>query len=267
MFFFSKYNHPGPESAPRESRPLQSELAQTQRRGSSSTHHNALTPGMYGKESQHLNMITRAMTADNGDDMLDVKRTGSGGLVIIRKKTFEEQEQLSRARATVLSDLYELSEGKETELNKKAIFKHQATGNPSVKGSLMTPRLAAVKFAKQEVDRKTRTGGKDSLLTAHEIKEQTENEELERRKAAVKQKNKVRRDMLSPASSFDGPTPRGGYNDENLLPDTVGYEIVLSNGKGSSVPGAAILPLPNRPDRGGGYRATNEVIYDLPHLC
>jgi hypothetical protein len=187
--------------------------------------------------------------------MLDIKRTGSGGL-IMRKKTFEEQEQLSRARAAVLSDLYELSEGKETKLNKKGIFKHRVAGNPSVKGSLMSPQLAAAKFAKQEVDRKTRTGGKDPLLTAHEIKEKTENEELERRKAAVKQKNKLRRDMIYPASSFD----------ENLLPNTVGYEILLSNGKGSLVPGVAI-PLPNKPARGGGYRAANGVIYDVPQLC
>jgi hypothetical protein len=263
MFSFSKYNHPGPESAPRESRPSQSELAKTQRRGSSSIHHNALTPGLYGKESQHLN-ITRSMTADHGDDALDIKRTGSGGL-IMRKRTFDEQEQLSRARAAVLSDLYELSEGKETKLNKKGIFKRKVTGKPSLTGSLMTPQLAATKFAKQEADRKTRTGGKDPLLTAREIKEKTENEGLERRKLEVKEKNKGLSCMISSASSFDGPT-RGGSNDENLLPDTVGYEIVLSNGKGSFVPGVAI-PLPNKSARGGGYRAANGVIYDVPRMC
>ena len=263
MFTFSKYNHPAPESAPRESRASQSELAKTQRRGSSSIHHNALTPGLYGEESQQLS-ITRAMTAENGDDMLDIKRTGSGGL-IMRKKTFDEQEQLSRARAAVLSDLYELSEGKDTNLNKNGIFKQKVTGNPSVKGSLMTPQLAAAKFAKQEVDRKARTGGKDPLLTAHEVQEKTRHEELQRRKLAVKEKNKVRSNIISPTSSFDGPT-RGGYNDENLLPDTVGYEIVLSNGKGSLVPGVAV-PLSNKPARGGGYRAANGVIYDVPRLC
>jgi hypothetical protein len=264
MFAFSKYNHPGPESTPRESRPSQSELAKTQRRGSSSIHQSALSPGLYGKASQHSN-IARAMTADNGDDaMHDIKRTGSGGL-IMRKKSFEEQEQLSQARAAVLSDLYELSEGKDTDLNKKGIFKHQITGKPSVKGSQTTPQLAAAKFAKQESNRKWRTGGRDPLLTVHEIKEKTEREDLERRKAAVKQKNKLRHDMISPASSFDGPT-RGGYNDENLLPEAVGYEIVASNGRGSLVPGAAV-PLPNKPARGGGYRAANGVIYDVPNLC
>jgi hypothetical protein len=263
MFSYSKYNHPGPETAPRrESRPSrQSELAaKTQHRGSSSVHHNALTPGMYGKESQRLN-ITRATstTTDDSDDMLDVKRTSSGGL-IMRRKTFEEQEQLSRARAAELSALYELSEAKETKLNKRGIFKHHITGTPSVKGSLMTPRQASSRFARQESNRKTRTGGRDPLLTAHEIKEKSDKEELERRKAAVKQKNKVRRSVIS--SSFD----RGGYSDENLMPETIGYEIVLSNGRGSLVPGAAI-PLPNKPAHGSGYRAANGVIYDVPNLC
>jgi hypothetical protein len=160
---------------------------------SSGNHHD-------GKESQRL-IDARAITTDYGDATLDIQ--SSGGLIHMRKKTVEEQEQVSRARAEELSVLYELNESKETKLNKMVIVKHQVTGCPTVKGSSMTPQEATAKYAKQKADRKARK--------AREKKEMIENKGVEQRMVAGKPMNKVGRKVIAPMPSCDKPT-RVGHN-------------------------------------------------------
>ena len=119
---------------------------------------------------------------------LDFHRTGSGGL-ILRKRTFEEQEELSRARATHLSSLYEMSEVQNMPLNKNACFRHKATdytATPSF--GQMDPNQAAEAFRKRQAEAGERKK-KDPLRTGRERKVdrfrrvQTERQPLANRQA------------------------------------------------------------------------------------
>jgi hypothetical protein len=273
-------------------RPSAKAQVSSQRRGSSSVHHNAVSPRFYGAGSQQMGMF-RSRTADYDDgDMLEIQRTGSGGLLfgdmlgirrtaesgaglLLKNKNFEERQKVSQARATELSDLYELSEQKDTELNRNAIIKHKVTCAPSMGGHLMTAKHAAINYYKIEKDHATRTRGKDPLLTAHEIKERERQATMARRKADIKKRNRGPTEITATSSSEDasnrvGSSPKvvSSYDKDDLLPDTVGFEIVGGAGNGgcSMVPTVAKL-LPNRPAKKTGYRAANGVYYDVPNLC
>jgi hypothetical protein len=273
-------------------RPSAKAKVSSQRRGSSSVHHNAIFPRFYGAGSQQMGML-RSRTEDYDDsDMMDIRRTGSGGLLfgdmlgirrtgsgaglLLKNKSSEQRQKVSQARAAELSDLYELSEQKDTELNRNAIIKHKVTCAPSMGGHLMTAKHAANNYYKIEKDHATRTKGKDPLLMAHEIKERERQATMARRKADIKKRNRGPTTPIAATSSFEdapnrvGSSPKGvsSYDDDDLLPDTVGFEIVGGAGNGgfAMVPTVA-KPLPNRPAKKTRYRAANGVYYDVPNLC
>jgi hypothetical protein len=251
MFHFKTSTYPAPKSSLEGAtrRPSQSEIVSTQRRGSSSLHHNAVSPGLYGAQSQ----ILQSMTTDL-DEAGDIQRTGSGGL-LMRKRTFEEKDQISRARAAELSALYELSESKEFDLNHNAMVKTKVVCAPSIGNNTMTAKQAFARFAKQERDYKARISkGSDPLLAPHELKERERLAAAEKRRAEIiNAKNK-------------------GPNKEEAFPDTFGIEIVARNTmrrgisivNGNAVQAAATKP---RSSNSLGYRAANGIVYEVENLC
>jgi hypothetical protein len=280
MFHFKTNVHPGPEEeAPMSHRPSKSEMFFSQHRGgSSSFHHNAVSPSLYGAESTNLPGIFRAKTSDwNNGDMFAIRRTGSGGL-LMKNRSFEKQKNVSRARAAQLSALYEMSESKDTNLNRKAIIKHNVTCAAKMGGQIMTAKQAAMKFTKQEAAFKARTKGNDPLLTAHEIKERERKELITRRKTEIKKRNNGKSPTeVTPTSSFEDSAPKrvrtsprhvASYDDDDLLPSSVGFEVVGTKGCGAfSMLPAVAKPRPSNPAKNTGYRAANGIVYDVPNLC
>ena len=69
----------------------------------------------------------------------------------MRRRTFEEQTELSRAKAMQLSEIYEMSDVRPVTLNKKASFQHRAIeykGKPSF--AQIDPKKAALAYRQKQ---------------------------------------------------------------------------------------------------------------------
>jgi len=120
---------------------------------------------------QEVLSIPRSVTMpETSASSVDMYRTASGGL-ILRRRTYEEQKELSHAKASQLSSLYEMSGvQKHTALNKNASFHHKATeytGKPSF--APMDAKQAAEAFRKRQAEASERRK-EDPLRTERERK-------------------------------------------------------------------------------------------------
>ena len=112
----------------------------------------------------------------------EIQRTGSGSFLFGRKRTNEEQEDISRIRAQELQSLYEVSDLKEESLNRKGNFKKETTMTPSLGANAMTFKQAADLCAQNQ--RSCIKKKPDPLMTEHERKELKHQQDIERRKAS-----------------------------------------------------------------------------------
>ena len=162
--------------------PFPQAVSYTQIGGSSSTHHVTASPSIrsqawnYGKPRyrNHVSVHHRMSMplVDDEDDKAntDVHRTFSGGL-IMRRRTLEEQKRLSQNRSFELSVRFELSDVKDTDLNKNGKFKVNATnytGAPSLQ--TISPKEAIKVFENRKRESDAKKQVEDPLLSAHEKK-------------------------------------------------------------------------------------------------
>jgi hypothetical protein len=152
MYHFSASTLRAPESSPR---------------AVSDTHHQA--SGLNDRPAAEEASMIRSATMPERYEFLEVHRTGSGGL-IMRKRTFEEQKELSREKALQLSEIYEMSDVRTATLNKKASFQHKAIeykGKPSF--AQIDPKQAALAY-RQKQDQAYERRKEDPLLMERERK-------------------------------------------------------------------------------------------------
>jgi hypothetical protein len=220
--------------------------------------------------------------ASNQNNNRVIKRTSSDGYHFLRKRSAEEQEQISRARAQELCSLYEMSDRKATGLIKMTHFEHAVLQVPSLSAG-MTGKEAATLFAKKQANK--RLGAQpDPLLTQHERVQHERKEECARRKAEMDV-------LLSPAgqlsrapfalliqprsnsSAYSKQQPQpvaSGHSkkattltiDTTKLKSALGREVHLSTPGNFSVEETVVeTPSPI------GYRASNGQLYEVPNLC
>jgi hypothetical protein len=137
-------------------------------RAESDTHHQAL--GLKDRSAPEEASLIRSATMPERYEFLEVHRTGSGGL-IMRKRTFEEQMELSRAKALRLSEIYEMSDVRTPTFNKNASFQHKAIeykGKPSF--AQIDPKQAALAYRQKQNQMYERIQ-EDPLLMERERKE------------------------------------------------------------------------------------------------
>ena len=217
---------------------------------------------------------------DQEDDMMEVKRTSSGGLLFRRKRSVQEQKEISRSRAQELSALYELSDYKEDKLNKEANIKRTITGAPRLSASMSAKEAAAAYQLRRPTKKKA-----DPLLTDRERKQQEHQEEIERRKAAMEARKSPMSQLSRPPCSHnqfstEPPTddkaphavnkPRNWKRQEmeraeasfqNMV-ESEGMEAVPVSPTAYSVaPTEASTPSPR------GYHASNGMVYHVPNMC
>jgi len=217
---------------------------------------------------------------DQDDDTTEIKRNSSGGLLFRRKRSAQEQEEISRARAQVMSALYEQSDCKEEDLNKKASIKHTFTGAPKLSAHMMSAKDAIAAYQQQQLQEKKTA---DPLLTDRERKEQSHCEEIERRKAAIEARKSPISQLSRPPFSqnqfgeSDNKAPyavnkprnwqrqemeRAKTSCKNMV-ESEGMEVVapVSPTANSVAPTEASTPSPR------GYHASNGMVYHVPNMC
>jgi len=216
--------------------------------------------------------FTRSKT-DVSDEALELGRTWTGGL-LTRKRSSDKRNQASRARAKELSDRYELSEVKKSDLNKKKgvfITSSSSAGSSSLGGNMMTMNQAMANIyvaEKKDKERKEKQG--DPLELNDEIRARNRKQILKRTSSSERRSRKYQRSPprtpdISPASSY-------GSDQDSVE--------VVAIGSMSATTSASIVPptlatvqymkpsnnLSSSPSK-GGYRASNGVVYHLPNLC
>lgn len=219
-------------------------LGSLHRGSSKNTHHSAMTPSVQkyaGSSSTNGDFgIPRNYTMDDGDDdgdsnILSIRRTGSGGLIL------QDKEAYYRVKALELQSRLENADNRDTSLNSHAVFQahadhhhhhrhhehHGHHGHYSAALKLsesMSPQDAAAVFRlrKQQYIEKHSNDSSDPLLTSHE------REEKEKELAKVKE---------SLEKAGGPPLARSPFR------------VHQQN----------IAPL--------DYQPSNGVLYDLPTLC
>lgn len=176
-----------------------------------------------GLTTQDISITRSATMPEQHSSTISIGRTRSGGL-IPRKRSYEEQEKLSRARASHLSSLYEMSNvEKNTALNKNACFQQTFTnhiGTPSL--AMEDPKQAAEAYRmRQQEAREQRK--KDPLLTERERRSSNNLGNIQQK---IKRKPLGdRQDKRAPLSVADKPRSR----EHIQLGDGDGIEIVYSD--------------------------------------
>jgi hypothetical protein len=176
-----------------------------------------------GLTAQDVSIARSATMPEQYSSTISIGRSISGGL-IPRKRSYEEQEKLSRARASHLSSLYEMSNvEKNTALNKNACFHETFTnhmGTPSL--AMADPKQAAEAYRmRQQEAREQRK--KDPLLTERERR--SANKLGNMHQQTIKRKPLGdRQDKGVPLSVANKPRPR----ERIQLGDGDGIEIVYS---------------------------------------
>lgn len=153
MFLFKATTLSAPESSPR---------------AVSDTHHQAW--GLKDRPAPEETSLIRLATMPEKYEVLEAHRTWSGSL-IMRKCTFEEQTELSHAKALQLSEIYEMSDVRPATLNKNASFQQKAIkykGKPSF--AQIDPKQAALAYRQKQHQAYNRIR-EDPLLMERERKE------------------------------------------------------------------------------------------------
>ena len=186
------------------------------------------------------------MPTDGDPAHMEIHRTGSGGYNFLRRRSAEEQEQISRARAQDLSARYELSDSKPDQLHKKAHIQHPIRCAPSLGGAMMSVQQAAAAYEshsaekiEEEEDTVDPLVFRDPLLTDHERIEQLRKESptaLENRMHALEEQLAESRSNSSNSNQSNNPLldkksfktkkPPSLRIDADLPPDAEGMEVM-----------------------------------------
>jgi len=224
---------------------------------------------------------------DDGDPAhLEIHRTGSGGYNFLRRRSAEEQEQISRSRAQDLSARYELSDNKPDQLNKKAHIPHPIRCAPSLGGAMMNYHQAAAAYkshsANKEIEEEDTVDPlvfRDPLLTDHERIEQlrkASNTALENRMHDLEEQlamsrsnsstsNKSSNPLLLDKKSFKTKKPVLRI-DADLPPDAEGMEVFIDTPEGNLSVEETVAMTPS-PTYGTMYHASNGQSYFVSNLC
>lgn len=236
---------------------------------------------------------TWSASSNIDDNDAVIKRSFSNGYHFLRKRSAEEQEEISRARAQQMSSMYELSDIKSSDLRKSACFKRAIVCAPSLSADF-TVKQAAAAFNQKKVN-KNQLIKLDPLLTEHERNRQLHKQELARNKVDVDT-------LLSPSGQLSRPPfahvnqPRSSSSafSKQQLPaeschrkkvwsiDTFGHNknkgcSIDTSTKVSSAMGMEVYPA--TPGHFSvedtvietpspiGFRASNGQVYEVPNLC
>ena len=220
---------------------------------------------------------TESMPTDLNDDLAEIKRTCSGGLMLFRKKSAAEQEAISQARALQMIEQFELSDEKNTELNRKALF----GAGPNDANEAV---LANGNKKEEEKQRKRSTDlplNAQQTEIAQQKEKQCENTEKSKTEKCIWKGKKVssllsrtplRKRQANYSNTCDDALLKAkalqrANSDDNS--DALGVEVVMDVMKGT----LTLLPSPTGveaiapPARGYFYRLPNGRTFDIPHLC
>jgi len=182
----------------------------------------------------------------------EIHRTGSGGFTFLRRRSAEEQEKISRARAQELSVLYELSDVKAEALNKqKAHIQQPVRLAPSLGANMCSLQQAAAAYnsTKSAALEEAKT---DPLLTKHERVEQLQQaRELERQNKS--------------GSSYRMKSLRIDAD----LPEEMGMEVSYNGDNNADTPVSVeeTVAMTPSPAYGNLYHASNGRSYWVKNLC
>lgn len=219
-----------------------------QRQGSKNWHHSAMTPSLqkYAKpvtpdhESSTQHPQKRGIyvnkTFDDADDYttpdeLSIKRTGSGGLMMLHTEEKKEtkkpttRDAFNMARALEMQALLENNSQRDLSLNRVATFKKEPTFSPSLHGSVASSPTAAFQAYQKQRSEDAEKRKNDPLLMGHKKREQEERDTIALTDA--------KKDIRATATS-GGKSPRGGVQQKSSQ---------------------------------HGYKASNGKVYDLPTMC
>jgi hypothetical protein len=211
------------------------------------------------------------------DDIQELKQSHGGFLR--HKRSAEEKETISRARAQQLSEMYELSDFKADSLNKHANFKKTVTCAPKL-STIMTPQQAVAAWQLQQKEHLA-----DPLLTEHEQKEIERRDQVEQRKVAVagcpapgfvraplmeKRQQQQPRSGPAPwaftkARSHSKTKPMVRIETTAVLYDDEGMEVIPTTPGEYSVE-STVAETPS-PAYRTFYVAENGVRYEVSNLC
>lgn len=238
------------------------------------------------------------------DTAPEIQRTASGGFTFFRRRSAQEKEEISRSRAQELSILYEMSDVKAEELNKKANIKHRITNAPSLSGGMMNLQQAAALAKENSYNQsaaEARKAQTDPLLTKHERMEKTDPhlakeerklqkklEELERRKDLLEAYITPAGEMLTRGSFEEVEKPNttkpptvvknsatttsSSFRTEKDLridadlPEEMGMEVSLTDTP-STVSVEETVAMTPSPVYGNIYQASNGRTYWAKNLC
>jgi hypothetical protein len=208
-------------------------------------------------------------------EIQEIKRKSSGGFSFLRKRSAEDQERISRARAQELAEIFETSDHKNDELEKNPKFKTTVVNTPSLSMS-MSARQVAETYSKKK-DLYYRCKLVDPLLTKHEQAKLQHDQAVEHRQQCIESQLSPAGQLTLPPSIFrmrDGTTlnkPSSSSSKCDLHVDTAiteekGFEVAEISPGVYSVAETA----PETPDSSCtlySYRAPNGQVYEVPNMC
>lgn len=193
------------------------------------------------------------MPDNPSDPAPEIRRTGSGGFAFLRRRSAEEQEKISRARAQELSVLYELSDVKAEGLNREAHLKRPVRQAPSLGASMCSLQQAAAAYSSAKIaaieEAKT-----DPLLTKHERVERLQQE----REFEQQHTNKSGGSHRTKSLRIDAD-----------LPEDMGMEVSYIDGSHADTPVSVeeTVAMTPSPAYGSLYHASNGHSYWVKNLC
>jgi hypothetical protein len=231
---------------------------------------------------------SETMPCDKNDELAEIKRTVTGGLMLFRKKSAAEQEALSQARALKLIERYELSDDRNKELNKNARFKTSSTmAAPLSDAQSESTKETGLSFASSE-EQNDIVQMNEPSPNAHEHQKtqqkKGEKSEAVRRtpaKSGNSKPSKISSSFLSRPPLRNKQNNRVNISDDALLKakalqtanqdedtDELGVEIVMDlKGNVTLLPSPTGVEAIAPPARGNFYKAPNGRLFDIPNLC
>jgi hypothetical protein len=203
------------------------------------------------QDSNDARLLRVSTMPESRDEDREVLESSSGGL-ILRRRTFDEQKKHSQAKANDLIARYELSDVKNTALNKKGTIKSTSTASLRT----ISYQEAMSLIAKEHDEIVSRTGNNNPLLTKRQEEEKNKAEDKIRRMADWKKTNER-----------DGPPTLRALKSKS-------FEEQKIETKGSGIisfGGAVPLMIQTKPvERAAndkGYIASNGKTYHCDTLC
>jgi hypothetical protein len=229
-------------------------------------------------DSNDVRLLRTSTMPEARDEDRELPRSSSGGS-ILRRRTFDEQKKMSEARANELITRFELSDVKNTALNKKGTFNSTNTVSLRTISTQEAMRL----IAKEQEEIINRTGNENPLLTKRQVEEKNKVEDKIRRMAEWKKNreseglvtlgglvNDQNRGAARLAQSYSGDSGFGQFALQTKSSEEHSIEI-KSPGTGITLAHADPLnpqatPVERKANQ-RGYKASNGKTYDLDTLC